>query len=147
MKPSSIVHFPLRRRSIWRVLRSLRSWSITSSRGSTFFARFTSLFTNAFIDMSSISLTALTMTGSSLRACCENLIFLLCISSAASTMFTAWSEMRSRSPIVCSMLDTILLSFSERSFELIFRIYEPILSSKISIAFSLSITSAHFFAS
>ena len=50
----------------------------------------------------------------------EKLSFFSSISSAAFIMFTAWSEILSKSPILCSRKERVWLSFSDRVFPLSF---------------------------
>ena len=70
--------------------------------------------------MFSISCTADSITSSSWQASGESCRFLSCISLAASEMFSAWSEIRSKSEMVCRNLLTSSLCVSDRDLLVIF---------------------------
>ena len=76
--------------------------SITCSSGSTRAAADTSLLRNACTALDRISCTAPDSTASSSFAAPLNVSPLSRSSSADSSTFTAWSEMRSKSPMVFS---------------------------------------------
>lgn len=111
--PVSTVQAPLFSLVMWLLRRIVRKWSITCSSGSTLKAIALSLFTNAFSVKSSISLVAEHKTEISSLAMDENSIPFSRSSSTDSNTFTAWSEMRSRSPITFSSCVTFALSSSE----------------------------------
>ena len=134
--PISIVHsFFLRRVTCCFLIKDWRL-STTCSSGSTLYAFSRSFSTNAPSARESISLTADIMVVISDLACSENSIFFSFISSADSRMLTAWSLIRSKSPIIWSSFETSRLSSSVSVFPLTFTRYVPKASSYLSAAFS-----------
>ena len=100
---------------MWLDLMSAMRQSMTCSRGSTCPASLRSSREKARVVMSRISPRAAVRVRSSSSAWGEKRMPLSWISSAAFHRFTAWSPMRSKSPMVCSCLDTFRLSVSDRA--------------------------------
>ena len=94
-----MLHLPRCIRRMCRVRSCSLRMSMTRCSGSTSAAAARSLSSKARRERSRISVTAAVITASSFFASSENSIPLSRFSSADSRMFTAWSEMRSRSPM------------------------------------------------
>ena len=109
-KPVSILHDPCWRRRMWFVRILSLSSSMICSRGSIFAAAVLSPEINAESARSRISSDAPLRFFSYFCASSEKTIPLFFISSAESTMFAAWSEILSRSPITLSSIAALALS-------------------------------------
>ena len=101
-KPVSMLHCPCRIRRMCRVRICSFSASMTCSSGSTCPAAAVSFSRKARSASCRISRTARDSTSSSLCAALLNVSPLARSSSADSSTLTAWSEMRSKSPMVFS---------------------------------------------
>ena len=108
--PASMLHCSFCSRRMWLVRSCSFSPSITCSRGSTMTADCRSFFKNASRDNERISLTALVSTFNSASAGADSSIFFCCSSSEECTRFTAWSAIRSKSPMIFSRRAASLLS-------------------------------------
>ena len=120
MKPWFRVHTPFCRRSTWCSFISSHRPSTISSSGSTREAASRSPETKAPTARCRISVMACSRVRSSRSASGENTTLLALISRAASQMFRAWSEMRSKSEMVCRYLDTSSLCRWDSSLPVIF---------------------------
>ena len=109
-KPSWMVHWPAWSRWIWRLRISSISWSMVSSRGSTRRAVSMSAAWKLRMVRSRMSSSAESSTCSSSRALSENRSSLSWSSWADSWMFTAWSPIRSKSPMAWSKRETVRIS-------------------------------------
>ena len=89
---------------------------MTSSIGSTLLAILSSFVSNPFTAASTTSSTAFVITFNSASASSENFIFFSYSSFAERMMLTAWSEIRSKSPMQCNIIDKSWLSFTFKSF-------------------------------
>ncbi len=127
--PTSMEHFPCCKRRIWCVRICSFNWSITSSKDSTMEAVFKSSSKKACSDKSIISLTALEICFNSDMARSVKARFFPRSSSADSKRLTAWSDIRSKSPMILSSFAACPLSSSLICLALSFTRYVPRISS------------------